>query len=146
MNDVRNSILLQLADGPVEWRGAAAQMLGEKSTKEVQELVITLGQLAAEGLVQRDNQTFILTLTEEGHAAFGAIMALELAKQLHVVKAPPRPEPVPKHLRGNDTYYGEELLATCHRVGAYDFLSKPSRMGDNLKAHPTAYLSGEDAL
>jgi hypothetical protein len=146
MNNVRNSILLQLADGPAEWLGVAAQGLGDKPSKEAQELVITLGQLAAEGLVHHDNVTFNLTLTEEGQAAVGAIMALEAAKQLQVVKAPVRPVPVPKHLRNEGTYYGDELSATCHRVGAYDFLGKPSRMGDSLQAHPTAYLSGEDVL
>lgn len=38
-------------------------------------------------------------------------------------------------------YAGNELKVTSPRAGAYDFLAKPSRMGDALVPHPTAHLA-----
>lgn len=39
------------------------------------------------------------------------------------------------------SYNGDELKVTSPRRGAYDFLAKPSRMGDEFVAHPTAHLA-----
>lgn len=44
-------------------------------------------------------------------------------------------------LRTSGKYLGEELQGTCFRPGAYDFLGLPSRIGDELKPHPSANMA-----
>lgn len=133
LGGVEHKVLLQVKAGPVSTLDLHTTLQPTMSPADLASTVCN--QLQAEDVLDYWDGKWMLGANGQALLNFLEFKAKNQTEATPTVAALRTYKPPSHH------YVGDELKVTSPRAGAYDFLAKPSRMGDALVPHPTAHLA-----